>query len=133
MSKDRWSNAKKKGIKEFLNELKAKGRIKYACFSFHDKYEVFEEIIKDYDWDMCQIQFNYMDINNQAGLKGLELAGSLGIPVVIMEGLLGGRLAKAPNNVQALYDNFPIKRSPVAWAFRWLCSYPQVATVLSGV
>lgn len=82
---------------------------------------------------MCQIQFNYMDIENQATQKGLEYAGKKGIPVVIMEGLLGGKLAKAPDNVQALYDAFPVKRSPVEWAFRWLCNHPEVATVLSGV
>ena len=81
---------------------------------------------------MVQIQYNFMDINNQAGTKGLELAGRLGIPVVIMEGLLGGRLAKAPDNIQALYDQFPVKRSPVEWAFRWLCNHPEVAVVLSG-
>ena len=81
---------------------------------------------------MCQIQYNFMDINNQAGTKGLELAGSKGIPVVIMEGLLGGRLANAPDNVQALYDAFPVKRSAVEWAFRWLCNHPEVGVVLSG-
>ena len=95
-------------------------------------YEDFEYIIKDNDWDMVQIQYNYMDVDNQAGTKGLELAGSLGIPVVLMEGLLGGRLANAPDNVQALYDAFPVKRSPVEWAFRWLCNRPEIATVLSG-
>ena len=81
---------------------------------------------------MVQIQYNFMDVENQAGTKGLELAGKKGIPVVIMEGLLGGRLAKAPDNVQALYDAFPVKRSPMEWAFRWLCDHPEVATVLSG-
>jgi hypothetical protein len=81
---------------------------------------------------MVQIQYNFMDINNQAGTKGLELAGSKGIPVVIMEGLLGGRLANAPDNVQALYDAFPVKRSAVEWAFRWLCNHPEVSVVLSG-
>lgn len=81
---------------------------------------------------MVQIQYNFMDVENQAGSQGLELAGSKGIPVVIMEGLLGGRLAVAPDNVQALYDAYPVKRSPVEWAFRWLCNHPQVATVLSG-
>ena len=85
-----------------------------------------------YVWDIVQIQYNFMDINNQAGTKGLELAGSLGIPVVIMEGLLGGRLANAPDNVQKLYDDFPVKRSAVEWAFRWLCDHKEVATVLSG-
>ena len=133
LGKERWENAKKAGVLEFLDELKAAGKIKYACFSFHDKYEVFEEIINSYDWDMCQIQYNFMDINNQAGLKGVKLAGSKGIPIVIMEGLLGGRLAKAPANVQALYDAFTIKRSPVEWAFRWLCNHAEIATVLSGV
>ena len=81
---------------------------------------------------MVQIQYNFMDVENQAGTRGLELAGRLGIPVVIMEGLLGGRLAKAPENVQTLYDAFPVKRTPVEWAFRWLCNHPEVATVLSG-
>ncbi|MBQ8093063.1 MAG: aldo/keto reductase [Clostridia bacterium] len=117
---------------KFFEELKQAGKIRYKCFSFHGPYEDFEEIITSYDWDMCQIQYNFMDINNQAGTKGLELAGRLGIPVVIMEGLLGGRLAKAPANVQALYDAVPVKRSPVEWAFRWLCNRPEVATVLSG-
>ena len=81
---------------------------------------------------MVQLQYNFMDINNQAGTKGIELAGQKGIPVVIMEGLLGGRLAKAPDNVQALYDAFPVKRSAVEWAFRWLCNRPEVSVVLSG-
>ena len=79
-----------------------------------------------------QLQYNFMDVNNQAGEKGLKLAGEKGIPVVIMEGLLGGRLSKAPDNVQALYDAFPVKRTAVEWAFRWLCNHPEVAVVLSG-
>ena len=133
LSAERWSKIKALGICQFLDRLKKEGKIRFACFSFHDDYKVFETILNDYDWDMCQIQYNFMDINNQAGTKGLELAGSKGIPVVVMEGLLGGRLAKAPDNVQALYDAFPVKRSPVEWAFRWLCNHPQVATVLSGL
>ena len=132
LNKERWESFKAKGVREFFDDLKKSGKIRYKCFSFHGPYEDFEYIIKDYDWDMCQIQYNFMDINNQAGTKGLELAGSLGIPVVIMEGLLGGKLAKAPANVQALYDAFPVSRTPVEWAFRWLCDHPQVATVLSG-
>ncbi len=93
----------------------------------------FCQILDGYDWDMCQIQFNFMDIENQATLKGLRYAGEKGIPVVVMEGLLGGKLAKAPDNVQALYDSFPVKRSPVEWAFRWIANSPEVATILSGV
>ncbi len=133
LNKERWPKIKALGVCRFLDRLKKEGKIRYACFSFHDDYEAFETILNDYDWDMVQIQYNYMDVENQAGTKGLELAGKKGIPVVIMEGLLGGRLAVAPDNVQALYDAFPVKRSPVEWAFRWLCNHPQVATVLSGV
>ena len=132
MNKQKWEHMKAIGAPQFFDDMKKEGKIRYKCFSFHGPYEEFEYILNDWDWDMCQIQYNYMDINNQAGTKGLELAGSKGIPVVIMEGLLGGRLANAPDNVQALYDAFPVKRSPVEWAFRWLCNHPEVSVVLSG-
>lgn len=132
INKEKWEYFKSIGAPEFFDDMKREGKIRYKCFSFHGSYEDFEYIIKDSDWDMVQIQYNYMDINNQAGTKGLKLAGELGIPVVIMEGLLGGKLAKAPENVQALYDAFPTKRSAVEWAFRWLCNWPEVSVVLSG-
>ena len=132
MNKEKWEHMKAIGAREFFDDMKRAGKIRFKCFSFHGPYEEFEYILNDWDWDMCQIQYNFMDINNQAGTKGLELAGSKGIPVVIMEGLLGGRLATAPDNVQALYDAFPEKRSPVEWAFRWLCNHPEVGVVLSG-
>ena len=132
INKEKWEYFKSIGAPQFFDDMKKAGKIRYKCFSFHGPYEEFEYIIKDYDWDMCQIQYNFMDIENQAGTRGLELAGSLGIPVVIMEGLLGGRLAKAPENVQALYDAFTVKRSPVEWSFRWLCNHPEIGTVLSG-
>ena len=132
MNKQKWEHMKSIGACEFFDDMKKAGKIRYKCFSFHSSYEEFEYILNDWDWDMCQIQYNFMDINNQAGTKGLELAGSKGIPVVIMEGLLGGRLAKAPANVQALYDAFPVSRTPVEWAFRWLCDHPEVSVVLSG-
>lgn len=132
IDKSKWLKFKEIGADKFFEEKKKEGKIKYKCFSFHGPYEDFEYIIKDYDWDMVQIQYNYMDIDNQAGTKGLKLAGELGIPVVIMEGLLGGKLAKAPDNVQALYDAFPTKRSSVEWAFRWLANNPEIMTILSG-
>ena len=132
IDKEKWEYFKSIGAPEFFDDMKRAGNIRYKCFSFHGPYEEFEYILQAYDWDMVQIQYNFMDINNQAGTKGLELAGKLGIPVVIMEGLLGGRLAKAPDNVQALYDAFPVKRSPVEWGFRWLCNHPEIAVVLSG-
>ncbi len=124
IDKKKWEYFKSIGAREFFDDMKKEGKIRYKCFSFHGPYEDFEYIIKDWDWDMVQIQYNFMDIDNQAGDKGLKLAGELNIPVVIMEGLLGGRLSKAPENVQKLYDEFPVKRSAVEWAFRWLCNHP---------
>ena len=132
INREKWEYFKSIGAPEFFEDMKREGKIRYKCFSFHGPYDQFEYILNDWDWDMVQIQYNFMDVNNQAGTKGLELAGKKGIPVVIMEGLLGGRLAKAPSNVQALYDAFPVKRSPVEWAFRWLCNHPEVSVVLSG-
>ena len=132
LDRQKWDKCVEWGIKDFLDDLKAKGRIKYACFSFHDDYRAFEHILNDYPWDMCQIQFNYMDIENQAGLKGLKLAGEKGIPVVIMEGLLGGKLANVPEEVKELFASYDKDRSAAEWAFRWLCNFPEVATVLSG-
>ena len=132
LNKEKWEHFKSIGAREYFDDLKKEGKIRFKCFSFHGPYEEFEYILKDYDWDMVQIQYNFMDIDNQAGTKGLKLAGSLGIPVVIMEGLLGGRLANAPASVQALYDAFPTRRTPVEWAFRWLCNHPEIGTVLSG-
>ena len=132
INREKWEYFKSIGAPAFFDDMKREGKIRYKCFSFHGPYEDFEYILNDWDWDMCQIQYNFMDVENQAGTRGLELAGSKGIPVVIMEGLLGGRLAVAPDNVQALYDAFPVRRSAVEWAFRWLCNHPEVAVVLSG-
>ena len=132
INREQWEKFKAIGAPQFFDDMKKEGKIRYKCFSFHGSYEEYEYILNDWDWDMVQIQYNFMDVSNQAGTRGLELAGEKGIPVVIMEGLLGGRLAKAPANVQALYDAFPVKRSAVEWAFRWLCNHPEVSVVLSG-
>ena len=129
-----WDKMKGFGVREFLDKLKAEGKIKYACFSFHDNYDAYEYIIKDYDWDMSQIQYNYMDcVGNAPGERGLRLAESMGIPVVIMEGLLGGKLASVPDDVKAVFDEYSEDRSAVEWAFRWLCDDEAIGTVLSGV
>lgn len=112
-------------------EMKEKGKIKYMGFSFHDSLDTFKEIIDSTDqWDFCQIQFNYIDITHQAGLEGLEYAAKKGIPVVIMEPLLGGKLANLPKNVKDVLDP---KKDPVEWALDFLWDRPEVALLLSGM
>ncbi|MBP6491554.1 MAG: aldo/keto reductase [Clostridia bacterium] len=129
-----WKRALKFNVFEFLEKKRAEGKIKQIGFSFHDEYDVFEEVIKAYPWDFCQIQLNYMDSEFQAGLKGLKLAGSLNIPVIIMEPLKGGKLTDVlPKSIQAFWDHSPVKRTPAEWALRWVADFPEVLTILSGM
>lgn len=129
-----WENLKKLGILEFIKEKKEKGQIRYIGFSFHGRPEEFISILEDYDWEFCQIQFNYLDEYNQAGLAGLKRANELGIGVVIMEPLRGGNLAaKAPERVKKKFNEHPEKRSPASWALRWIWNHPEVSVVLSGM
>jgi predicted aldo/keto reductase-like oxidoreductase len=112
----------------------ADGRIRHLGFSFHDEYEGFEEIVNGSElWSFCQIQYNYMDTENQAGLRGLKLAAAKGLAVVIMETLMGGRLADPPRDILAVMEKFPVRRSPVEWALQWLWDQPEVSVVLSGM
>lgn len=120
------------GVLDFLTEIKEKGIVKHVGFSFHDEYPAFEEIIKAYDWDFCQIQLNYLDVNYQAGLKGYELAKEMGIPVVIMEPVKGGRLANPPEEVRDLLKDFT-DLSPAQEALKFPLSLDNVMTVLSGM
>ncbi len=109
------------------------GRIRYLGFSFHDSYDVFEEIIKAYDWSFCQIQYNYMDISNQAGIKGLKLAAGRGIGVIVMEPLLGGHLANPPASVRVAMDQVSDRYTPADLALKWIWNQPEVSLVLSGM
>ena len=134
LTKQRWDNLMKLNVLDFMEKAKASGRIKYICFSFHDNNKAFKEIINAYDWDMCQIQMNIMDMDEQATVEGLKYAGDKNIPVVIMEPLKGGKLANfVPDEIKQIYELSKIKRTPVEWAFRWLYNFPQVAVILSGV
>jgi len=134
IDRKRWKKLQSINALEFMKKAKKKGKIQYICFSFHDNFDAFREIIDSYDWDMCQIQMNIMDMNEQATVEGLKYAGSKNIPVVIMEPLKGGKLAIGVNDeIRAIWDQAEVKRTPVEWAFRWLYNFPQVMTILSGV
>lgn len=129
-----WDNIRKLGFERFLEQALADGRIRYPGFSFHDEYPVFTEIVDAYPWTFCQIQYNYMDTQIQAGTAGLKYAAAKGLAVVIMEPIKGGKLAKnPPAAVQKLWDKSPVKHSPAEWALRWVWNHPEVSVVLSGM
>ncbi len=124
----------KLGVMEWLEELKAAGTVKNIGFSFHGSKADFEMIVKAYPWDFCQIQYNYMDENNQATTSGLQLAASLNIPVVVMEPLRGGKLVThLPEQVEKAFAGYDANRSPAEWALRWVWNHPEVNVVLSGM
>jgi predicted aldo/keto reductase-like oxidoreductase len=130
-----WPKVRDLDVLGWAEKAIASGRIGHLGFSFHDKVEVFQEIIDASDlWTFCQIQYNYMDIDNQAGTKGLKYAAAKGLAVVIMEPLRGGMLTlKIPPTVQAIWDSAPEQRTPAQWALDWLWSQPEVSLVLSGM
>jgi predicted aldo/keto reductase-like oxidoreductase len=128
-----WPTLNNLGVLDWAERAVADGRIGYLGFSFHDKYPVFEEIVNAYDWTFCQIQYNYMDIENQAGTRGLQYAASKGLAVVIMEPLLGGRLVNPPQPIQDLWETAEQKRTAADWALQWLWHQPDVSVVLSGM
>jgi predicted aldo/keto reductase-like oxidoreductase len=112
----------------------ADGRIRHLGFSFHDDFPVFEQIVDATDmWSFCQLQYNYMDIENQAGMRGVQLAASKGLAVIVMEPLLGGRLANPPDDIRHTFQRFPAQHSPAEWAFEWLWDQSEVSIVLSGM
>jgi len=122
------------GVIEFLEDARAKGKINNIGFSFHSNLDSFKEIVDSYNWDVCLIQYNYMDEKNQAGTEGLEYAHTKGISIFIMEPLKGGILAgKVPDKAQEIWDESGTGRSPADWALRWVLNHPEVTTVFSGM
>jgi predicted aldo/keto reductase-like oxidoreductase len=134
LEKQRWKTVIELNLLQKAESAMKDGRIKGIGFSFHDKLETFKEIIDGYSgWTLCQIQYNYMDAENQAGTKGLKYAASKGLAVVVMEPIRGGRLANPPKPIQAVFDRSTKQRSPSEWALQWVWNQPEVSVALSGM
>ncbi|HVP95455.1 MAG TPA: aldo/keto reductase [Methanoregulaceae archaeon] len=129
-----WKRMLDLGVLEFLDSAREDGRVRNAGFSFHGDLTSFKKIIDAYDWQFCQIQYNYLDETNQAGTEGLRYAASSGLAVMVMEPLRGGNLASpVPPEVQKVWDEAAVQRSPAEWALRWVWDHPEVTVVLSGM
>lgn len=133
LNKDRFREMVALGVVEYCEQLKAQGKIRYLGFSFHDEYASIEEIITYRKWDFCQLQLNYMDVDDQAGIKGYVLAEQLGIPVVVMEPVKGGSLANLPEDIASILRGIRPQASASSWAMRWVGSLPGVKVILSGM
>ena len=134
LDKEAWEKVKELDVLPFVESMREAGKIRYIGFSFHDDYEVFEEILTSRPWDFCQIQYNYMDEHSQAGVEGLRYAHAKGIPVIIMEPLRGGRLVNLlPESAKELFAQDEEHRTPAELALKWLYDQPEVTCVLSGM
>ena len=120
-------------VVEYLEQLKADGRIRYLGFSFHDSYEAFEEILCYRDWDFCQIQLNYMDTETQAGFRGYRLTEERNVPLIIMEPVKGGSLAAFAEDITGKFRALDPEASTASYALRWVGSLPNVKVILSGM
>lgn len=133
LSKTAWEKLKGFKVLDWARTLKNAGQIGSLGFSFHDGPDVFKQIVDEHDWDFCQIQYNYMDTENQAGTAGLEYAASKNISVIVMEPLRGGSLADPPENIRHIFQQSGITRTPAEWGLFWAWSQPGVSIVLSGM
>ncbi|MBF4468374.1 MAG: aldo/keto reductase [Methanobrevibacter arboriphilus] len=131
---EEWEHLKNFGILNFINSEKKKGRLINFGFSFHGNLHEFKKIIDDYNWEVCMIQYNYIDEYYQAGTEGLDYAASKNIGVIAMEPLRGGMLVeKLPKKAKKIIENFNVKRSPGEWGLRWVWDNPAIKVVLSGM
>ncbi len=129
-----WDRLRSIGAEDWLREKKESGAIGQVGFSYHGNSDMFISLLNAWDWDFCQIQYNYLDEHSQAGVTGLKAAAEKGLPVIIMEPLRGGKLAnKLPKEAEELFRKYPTQRSPAEWAFRWLWDQEEVTCVLSGM
>ncbi|HEY41029.1 MAG TPA: aldo/keto reductase [Dehalococcoidia bacterium] len=128
-----WPKVRDLGVLRWAEEKMAAGGFDYLGYSFHDDFDVFKEIVDAYDWTFCQVQYNYMDIEIQAGRKGVEYAANKGLAVVVMEPLRGGKLGRQPEPVMKVWDSASQKRSPAGWALLWVLDQPEISVALSGM
>ena len=129
-----WNRLKDLGIEQWLAEKKQSGAIRQIGFSYHGNSDMFCRLVDAYDWEFCQIQYNYMDEHTQAGRKGLNYAHKKGLPVIIMEPLRGGRLVNnLPEDAKKIFAEYKEQYTPAQWAFRWLYNQSEVTCVLSGM
>jgi hypothetical protein len=130
-----WERMAGLGVGEFLETARADGRIVNAGFSFHGLREEFKGIVDAYPWSLCQIQYNYLDEEMQAGTQGLEYAAAKGLGVMVMEPLRGGLLGAKPQPpaVEEIWREAGAGRSPAEWALRWIWNRPEVTVALSGM
>ena len=133
MGRDSFRKMADLGVVEYLEQLKADGRIRYLGFSFHDSYEAFEEILCYRDWDFCQIQLNYMDTETQAGFRGYRLTEERNVPLIIMEPVKGGSLAAFAEDITGKFRALDPEASTASYALRWVGSLPNVKVILSGM
>ncbi len=133
LNRERWENLKKQGILSWAEQKVREGKIRHLGFSFHDSYEVFRDILTYRSWDFCQIQYNYMDTQEQAGDRGYVLAEKMGVPMVVMEPVKGGRLARLPEEAQEVLKEAAPERSIPSWAMRWVGGHSNVKVILSGM
>ena len=128
-----WERLQKLGIEQWIARQKEEGRIRYIGFSYHGDTEMFLKILDAYDWDFCQIQYNYLDERTQAGRTGLQAAAKKGIPVIIMEPLRGGKLVNLPEQAKQVLASHGKGYTPAELGLRWLWNQPEVTCVLSGM
>lgn len=131
---DTWQRLKSLGVVEWLEEKKKSGQIRQVGFSYHGNTDMFCQLVDAYDWDFCQIQYNYLDEHSQAGRRGLHYAHEKGLPVIIMEPLRGGKLvSRLPEEALRVFRRHSVSHTPAQWALRWLWDQPEVTCVLSGM
>jgi hypothetical protein len=134
LASENWEAMVHLGVLGFLDDAKSSGNIINAGFSFHGDLATFRKIVDAYDWEFCQVQYNFLDERNQAGTEGLNYAASKRLAVMVMEPLRGGSLAgQVPTRVDEIWKEAPVRRTPAEWGLRFVWDHPAVTVVLSGM